>query len=102
MNCKPPVRANQVVAYVSTERIRLAPPKAGPLFKSFAVQSIMSVAQCHKNKRIVGIVMWKARTKKIDDEDIRIEKSYEQNSQSYRKLLSITSGLSQRQGKKHW
>ena len=65
MNCKPPVRANQVVAYVSTERIRLAPPKAGPLFKSFAVQSIMSVAQCRKNKRIVGIVMWKARTKPV-------------------------------------
>lgn len=65
MNCKPPVRATQVVAYVSTERVRLAPPKPGPLFKSLAVRNMLTVAQCVKNKRIVGVVVWKPRTKPV-------------------------------------
>lgn len=65
MNSKPPARSTQVVAYVTTERIRLAPPKAGPLFKSLAVKSILSVDQCSKNKRIIGVVIWKPRTKPV-------------------------------------
>ena len=65
MNSKPSVRSTQVVAYITTERVRLVPPRAGPLFKSLAVKSILCVNQCSKNRRIIGIVMWKPRTKPV-------------------------------------
>lgn len=55
-------KLTDVVAYVTSEKIRLVPPKFGPLFKSFSVSEIMSVSQCSKNKRLVGIVIWKPKS----------------------------------------
>ena len=56
---KAPVRSMDVVVYVTTEKVRLAPPLFGPLFKSIAVKDILAVGQCTKNKRLVGITVWK-------------------------------------------
>ncbi len=53
-------KAVEVVAHVSSEKVRLAPPGSKTLlFKSFAVRDILSVEICSKNKRIVGVVVWK-------------------------------------------
>ena len=50
----------EVVTYVSSEKVRLAPPRnSALLFKSFAVRDILAVEMCSKNKRIVGILVWK-------------------------------------------
>lgn len=52
----------EVVVYVSSEKIRLAPPKnSSLLFKSFAVKDILSVEKCTKNRRIVCVSVWKSR-----------------------------------------
>ena len=56
---KAPVRSTDVVVYVTTEKVRLAPPLFGPLFKSIAVKDILAVGQCTKNRRLVGITVWK-------------------------------------------
>lgn len=56
-------RPVEVVAYVTSEKVRLAPPKnAALLFKSFAMKDILSVQKCSKNKRIIGIVVWKPKS----------------------------------------
>lgn len=56
-------RPVEVIAYVSSERIRLAPPKnQSLLFKSFAIKDVLSVEKCSKNKRIIGIVIWRSKT----------------------------------------
>ena len=58
INCKPV----EVVVYVTSEKIRLAPPKnSSLLFKSFAVKDILSVQKCSKNRRIVCVSVWKSR-----------------------------------------
>ena len=50
----------EVIAYVSSKKLRLAPPRnAALLFKSFAMKDILAVEMCTKNKWIVGIVVWK-------------------------------------------
>lgn len=52
----------EVVVYVMSEKIRLAPPKnSSLLFKSFAVKDILSVQKCSKNRRIVCVSVWKSR-----------------------------------------
>lgn len=52
----------EVIAYVTSEKVRLAPPKSSALlFKSFAMKDILSVEKCSKNKRIVGVLVWKSR-----------------------------------------
>lgn len=54
-------RPVEVVTYVTSERVRLAPPNnASLLFKSFAMKDILTVQRCSKNKRIVGVVLWKS------------------------------------------
>lgn len=59
-------KAVEVIAYVSSEKVRLAPPRsAALLFKSFAMKDILAVEMCTKNKRIVGIVVWKKGQKGI-------------------------------------
>lgn len=55
-------KSTDVLVQVCTEKIRLFPPKAGPVFKSFLISDIMCVSQCSKNKRLVGIVIWKPKT----------------------------------------
>lgn len=65
METKTLSRSTQVTAYVAAEKIRLAPPKGGPLFKSFAVRGVLGVGQCTMNRRIVGIIMWKPKTKPV-------------------------------------
>lgn len=56
----------EVVAYVSSEKVRLAPPRnAALLFKSFAMRDILAVEMCTKNKRIVGLVVWKKGQKSV-------------------------------------
>ena len=53
-------KAVEVIAYVSSEKIRLAPPRnRALLFKSFAVRDILGVEICSKNNRIVGVLVWK-------------------------------------------
>ena len=50
----------EVIAYVSSKKVRLAPPRnAALLFKSFAMKDILAVEMCTKNKWIVGFVVWK-------------------------------------------
>ncbi len=54
-------RPVEVVIYVTSERVRLAPPNnSALLFKSFAMKDILMVQRCSKNKRIIGIVLWKS------------------------------------------
>ena len=55
-------RPIEVMAYVTSEKLRLAPPKnSSVLFKSFAVKDILSVQKCSKNKRIVCVSVWKSK-----------------------------------------
>ena len=56
-------RTVDVVAYVTSEKIRLAPPNnSALLFKSFAMKELLSVQKCSKNKRIVGLVLWRPKS----------------------------------------
>ena len=56
------LRPVEVMAYVTSEKLRLAPPKnSSLLFKSFAIKDILSIQKCTKNKRIVGIIVWKSK-----------------------------------------
>ena len=56
-------RPIEVIAYVSSEKVRLAPPRnQSVLFKSFAIKDVLSVQRCTKNKRIIGIVIWRSKT----------------------------------------
>lgn len=55
-------RPTEVMAYVTSEKLRLAPPKnASVLFKSFAMKDILSVQKCSKNRRIVCVAVWKSK-----------------------------------------
>lgn len=55
-------RPIEVMAYVTSEKLRLAPPKnASVLFKSFAMKDILSVQKCSKNRRIICVSVWKSR-----------------------------------------
>lgn len=55
-------KATEVLTQVCTKKIRLFPPTPhGPLFKSFSVSEILEVSQCSKNRRLVGIVLWKGK-----------------------------------------
>ena len=55
-------RPIEVMAYVTSEKLRLAPPNNSCLlFKSFAIKDILSVQKCSKNKRIIGVLVWKSR-----------------------------------------
>ena len=57
-------RPAEVVAFVSSQKIRLAPPRnEAVLFKSFAVKDILMVEKCSINKRIIGIIVWKSKTR---------------------------------------
>lgn len=52
----------EVMVYVTSEKLRLAPPKnASLLFKSFAMKDILSVQRCSKNRRIVCVAVWKSK-----------------------------------------
>ena len=62
MEPKLPIRAIDVLVLVTSDKIRLAPPRTGPLFKSFSVKDIFFVGQCTKNKRLFGITIWKPST----------------------------------------
>ena len=55
-------RPIEVMAYVTSEKLRLAPPKnASVLFKSFAMKDILSVQKCSKNRRIICVSVWKSK-----------------------------------------
>jgi len=59
-------RTVDIIAYVTSEKIRLAPPNnSALLFKSFAIKDLLSVQKCSKNKRIVGLVLWKPKSNPI-------------------------------------
>lgn len=53
-------RPREMVMYVSSEKIRLAPPNSATLYKSFAIKDVLWARKCSKNKHIVGIVIWKS------------------------------------------
>ena len=56
------LKAVEVVAYVTSEKVRLAPPNnSALLFKSFAMKDILGMEKCSKNKRIMGVLVWKSR-----------------------------------------
>ena len=57
-------RPAEVIAYVSSQKIRLAPSRnESVLFKSFAIKDILMVEKCTINKRIIGIVIWKSKSR---------------------------------------
>ena len=56
-------RPKDIQVFVSSERIRLAPPNSPTLFRSLLVKDILLVRKCSKNYRIIGIMVWK---KKMD------------------------------------
>ena len=57
-------RPAEVIAYVSSQKVRLAPSQnEAVLFKSFAIKDILMVEKCTINKRIIGIVIWKSKTR---------------------------------------
>ncbi len=57
-------RPAEVIAFVSSQKIRLAPSQnEAVLFKSFAVKDILMVEKCTINRRIIGIIMWKSKTR---------------------------------------
>ena len=57
-------RPAEVIAYVSSQKIRLAPSQnEAVLFKSFAIKDILMVEKCTINKRIIGIIIWKSKTR---------------------------------------
>ena len=49
----------EIQVFVASERIRLAPPNSPTLFRSFSVKDVLLVRKCSKNKRIIGIMVWK-------------------------------------------
>ena len=57
-------RPREMVMYVSSEKIRLAPPNSATLYKSFSIKDVLWVRKCSKNKHIVGIILWKTRALK--------------------------------------
>lgn len=54
-------RPKEVQIFVTSERVRLAPPNSPTLFRSFMVKDILLVRKCSKNKRIIGIMVWKRK-----------------------------------------
>lgn len=52
-------RPREILVYVTSEKVRFAPPNSATLFQSFAIRDILLVRKCSKNRRIVGIVVWK-------------------------------------------
>lgn len=54
-------RPKEVQVFVTSERIRLAPPNSPTLFRSFMVKDILLVRRCSKNKRIIGVMVWKRK-----------------------------------------
>ena len=59
-------RTVDIIAYVTSEKIRLAPPNnSALLFKSFAIKDLLSVQKCSKNQRIVGLVLWKPKSNPV-------------------------------------
>lgn len=49
----------EIQVFVASERIRLAPPNSPTLFLSFSVKDILLVRKCSKNRRIIGVMIWK-------------------------------------------
>lgn len=54
-------RPKEVQVFVTSERIRLAPPNSPTLFRSLLVKDILLVRKCSKNKRILGVMVWKRK-----------------------------------------
>ena len=54
-------RPKEVQVFVTSERVRLAPPNSPTLFRSFMVKDILLVRKCSKNKRIIGVMVWKRK-----------------------------------------
>jgi len=53
-------RPREMVVYVSSEKIRLAPPNSATLYQSLAVKDVMWVRKCGRNKHVVAVVVWKS------------------------------------------
>jgi hypothetical protein len=54
-------RPKEVQVFVTSERVRLAPPNSPTLFLSFMVKDILLLRRCSKNKRIIGVMVWKLK-----------------------------------------
>ena len=54
-------RPKEVHVYVSSEKIRIAPPNSVTLFQSLAVKDVLLIRKCSKNKRIIGIMVWRQK-----------------------------------------
>lgn len=54
-------RPRDIHVLVTPERVRLTPPHSATLFRSFPVRDILLVRKCSKNKRIIGVMVWKQR-----------------------------------------
>ena len=53
-------RPREMVVYVSSEKVRLAPPNSATLYQSLAVKDILWVRKCSRNKHVVAVVVWKS------------------------------------------
>lgn len=58
-------RPKEIQVFVASERIRLAPPNSPTLFRSFLVKEVLLVQRCSKNKRIIGVMLWKQRKGRV-------------------------------------
>lgn len=54
-------KPKEIQVFVTSERIRLAPPNSPTLFRSFPVKDILLLRKCSKNRRILGVIVWKRK-----------------------------------------
>ena len=59
---KVPLVVDNVNVDIKSEKVRLLQPKSGALLKSISMHNIFMYSQCSKNKRLIGIVVWKQNT----------------------------------------
>ena len=51
--------SDDVIVEITLSKIRFLQPKSGVLLKSIMMQEVFIFSQCDKNKRIVGVLVWK-------------------------------------------
>lgn len=57
-----PLHTSEVTVDIMSSRIRLMKPTSGMLLVSIPVNDIFTFSQCSKNKRLVGVIVWKRNT----------------------------------------
>ncbi len=60
---KVPLILDNVTVDVVPEKVRLLQPKSGALLKSISMHDVFMFSQCTKNKRLIGILVWRKNTR---------------------------------------